>query len=568
MTRPQALRLNNGISWATFVFTSWLIVAPLAFLIIAAVTGGYPGQPVRQLTFDYIQHVYGSTKYLKPFSNTLLLAMLTALIVTPIGVFFAWLIARTDLRWKSGIGFSITLPIFISPLIGTLAWIALAAPGAGLINAWIGRALFGMSGNLVNIYSFPAIIFVMSLFYIPLCYLLTVAAFSRLDGTLEEAGRTVGCRPVQVWRYVTLPILMPSIISASLIIFILSAEQFAVPALLGVRGHFVTIPVLLYQGFNEGTIPPGEIAALATQLVAVTLLGVYFYRRIVRVARRYVTVTGRASAQRLANLGYWQVPALFLLGIYIALAVVLPCVALLVGSFQKYLTATFDASNWTLGNYVSLLDPYYLQVLWNTIWLATGGAFATVLLGFLIGYLTTRLRGVPVVGVDYVSSLPIAVPGIAMAAGLLWTYALLPLPIYGTALLLLIAFMARFLGYAVRLASTSFQQIDPSLEEAARMVGMSRLTMLRRIAFGLVRPSMISAWTLIFAFIVVEVSTTILLYTPQTATMAVAIFNAMESAGTVRGFTIAVVQLLIIAGLLLAARAVTGKVQEPLWTRS
>ena len=165
------------------------------------------------------------------------------------------------------------------------------------------------------------------------------------------------------------------------------------------------------------------------------------------------------------------------------------------------------------------------------------------------------------VGVDYVSSLPIAVPGIAMAVGLLWTYALLPLPIYGTALLLLIAFMARFLGYAVRLAATSFQQIDGSLEEAGRMVGMSRLGVLRRIAFGLVQPSMISAWILIFAFIVVEVSTTILLYTPQTATMAVAIFNAMESAGTVRGFTIAVVQLLIIGTLLAVMRRVAGKLQ-------
>ena len=127
-------------------------------------------------------------KYLKPLGNTLLLAVLTALIVTPIGVLFAWLVARTDLRWKNGIGFAITLPIFISPLIGALAWIALAAPSSGLINAWVGRAIFGMRGNLVDIYSFPAIIFVMSLFYIPLCHLLTVGAFSRLDGALVGGG--------------------------------------------------------------------------------------------------------------------------------------------------------------------------------------------------------------------------------------------------------------------------------------------------------------------------------------------------------------------------------------------
>lgn len=554
----QVTGLDQTISWSTFLLIAWIVAAPVAFLVYAAMSGGYPGDPNNAFTLDHVAKVYASTAYLQPLFNTLYLAVLTAIIVTPCGVLLAWLVARTDIYGKETISLLITLPIFISPLLGALAWIALAAPGAGLINAWIGHGLLGLSGNILNIYSFPSLVFVMSLFYIPLAFLLTVGNLKRLDGAMEEAGRTVGLTPVKVWFRITLPLLWPTIISAFLMIFILAAEQFAVPALLGVQGRFLTIPVILYQGYESGLMAPGEVAALATQLVAVTLLGVFLYRRTVRVARKYVVVTGKATASKLVQLGRWQWVALAGVGIYFAIAVALPCIALVIGSFQRFLTSHFDTANWTLANYKSLLDPYYIRVIWNTLSFAAFGALVTVVLGFTIGYLSTRLKGAAVVGADYLSSLPIALPGIAMAVGLLWTYAMLPLPIYGTAAILIIAFVARFIGYATRLASTSFQQIDPSLEEAGRLSGMTRMGVLRRIGFGLVSPSMVSGWIMVFAFIVVEVSTAILLYTPKTATMAVAIFNSMQSTGTVLGFTLAVVQLVIISVGLLVIRRLAG----------
>ena len=550
--------IDRLISWTTFLLICWIVAAPVGFLFYAAFSGGYPGDPKAALTLENVAQVYASTKYLEPLLNTLYLALITALVVTPCGVLLAWLVARTDFRWKGAVSTLIPVPIFISPLLGSLAWIALASPDAGLINAWIGRGLLGIEGNLLNIYSFPAIVFVMSLFYIPLAYLLTVGNLMRLDGALEEAARMTGCGPLGVWFRVTLPLLWPTIISAFLIVFILSSEQFAVPALLGIQSHFTTIPVILYEGYEAGGMAPGEVAALATQLLAVTMVGVFLYRRTVRMARKYVVVTGKATPSRPVSLGAWQWLALAGIVFYFACSVVLPCIALVLGSFQKFLTSHFSIANWTLDNYRSLLEPYYVRVIWNTLTLAAGGALLTVILGFVIGYLATRFKGPEVVGADYVSSLPIALPGIAMAVGLLWTYALLPLPVYGTAAILVIAFIARFIGYAARLAATSFQQIDPSLEEAGRMVGMTRIGVVRRVAFGLVGPSMISAWTLVFAFIVVEVSTAILLYTPKTATMAVAIFNSMQSTGTVLGFTLAVVQLVFISVALFVVRRLVG----------
>jgi iron(III) transport system permease protein len=548
---------DHVVSWSVFLLTTWIVAVPVGFLGYAAFTGGYPGKPGNALTLQYVAKVYASTAYLEPLLNTLYLALITALIVTPCGMMIAWLVARTDMKGKEIVGALMPVPIFISPLLGTLAWIALAAPEAGFINAWIGRGLFGLQGNLINMYSFGAIVFVMSLFYIPLAYLLMVGNLMRLDGAMEEAARTVGCRPSQVFFRVTLPLLWPTILPTFLIVFILASEQFAVPAFLGVQSRFETIPVILYHAFQNATLPQGEIAALASQLISVTLICVYLYRRTLKVSRKYVVVSGKASAPKIIRLGGWQWLALAAVGTYFALAVVLPCIALVIGSLQRFVTPNFAADNWTLANYETLLRPYYVRVISNTVILATVGAILTVLLGFVIGYLSIRLKGIAVVGADYVSSLPIALPGLAMAVGLLWTYALLPLPIYGTAVILIIAFVARFIGYAARLAATSFQQVDPSLEEAGRMVGMTRAGTVRRIAFGLVSPSMVAAWALVFSFIVVELPTTIMLYTPKTATMAVAIFNAMESTGSTIGFALAVVQLVfILVGLFIIRRMV------------
>jgi iron(III) transport system permease protein len=554
-------KLRIDLPWIVFLVVTWLVLLPLGFLLYGALMTGYPGQVGNTFTLDHLLAVYGSTKYLRPLVNTLWLATLTTAIATPTGTLLAWLIARTDLPSKRLVELAITTPLFISPLLGSLAWIGLAAPGSGIINAWLGHALWGLRTDILDIYSFPAIVFVMVIYYVPLSYLLTVGGFSRIDATLEEAGRTVGCNTWQVWSRVTIPLLTPTIIAAALMVFVLAAEQFAVPALLGIRGNFTTIPVLLYQGFNYDVTPPGEASALATQLVLITLLGVYLYRRTVRVARRYVTIAARGGTQRQVTLGQWTFAAWAFIAFYLALAVIFPCIALLMGSLQKFLTANLTFSIWTLDNYRSLLDPRYLHAILISLGLASAGAVTTVTLALIVGYLTTRSKSKIVVVLDYVSSITIAVPGIAMGVGLLWAYTMLPLPIYGTFFMLLIAYMTRFLGQSVRLAAAAFQQIEPNLEEAGRMVGLTPLGVLRVISLNLIKPSIISACTLIFIFIIVEIPATILLYTPATETMAVVLFNAMDTSGTVRGFTIGVVQIIVIFIALAVAYRRAGNVR-------
>jgi iron(III) transport system permease protein len=570
--RPPAARSSrrgrpDGLGLGALAAAAVFVVLPLGFLLFGAIRTGAPGQEGASFTLDHLQAVYASTKYLVPLRNTLVLAVLTTALAMPIGLVLAWMVARTDVRGRGFLEYLVITPMFLSPLLGTLAWVALAAPGSGFINAWLGRNLLSRDSDLIDIYSFWGIVFVMVLFYIPNVYLLNVGAFRQVDSSLEDAGRVVGASPRRVWFSLTAPMVLPSILSSTILIFILSAEQFVVPTLLGIKGDYETIPLLLYNGYSQGVMPLGEVAALATQLVVVAFVGLFVYRRVVRVSRRYVTITGKGSMQRRTVLGRWKIPLLVGMGVYILLAVVLPILALAVGSLQRYQTSRITAQIWTLDNYRRFFELDGLRGISNTVILGLGGGLLTVAFAFLIAYVCLRRRSVSTTLLDYVTSLSIAVPGIAMAVGLLWAYTTIPLPVYGTMALLVIAVIGRFVGQAVRLASASLTQVDPDLESAGRVSGMSRMQAVSRITFSVVRPSFVSAWIMVLILIVVEVATIIMLYTNESTTLSIVMWNSMSMTGVIAGFTAGIIQIAVVT-LLLGLLYRLSKTRSPKKRRS
>lgn len=548
---PVKRRLHwDGLSITALLAAAVFVLLPLGFLLYGAVRTGAPGQAGSSYTLEHLKAVYASTKYLAPLRNTLVIAVLTTAIAMPIGLVLAWLVARTDVRAKGALEYLIITPMFLSPLLGTLAWIALAAPGSGFLNAWLGRGLLSRSDDLIDIYSFGGIVFVMVLFYVPNVFLLNVGAFRQIDSAQEQAARVIGAAPRTVWLRITAPMVMPSLLSSTILVFILSAEQFVVPTLLGIKGDFKTIPLLLYNGYSQGQVPLGEVAALATQLVVVAMIGLFVYRRVVRISRKYVTISGKGSMQQATRLGAWKIPLLAGTGLYVLLAVVLPILALAIGSLQRYQTAKITAKIWTLDNYRRFFELDGVRGISNTVILGLGGGFLTVAFAFLIAYVCLRRRTLSTTLLDYVTALSIAVPGIAMAVGLLWAYTTLPLPIYGTMALLVIAVIGRFLGQAVRLASGSLTQVDPDLESAGRVVGLSPAKAMARITLGVVRPSFMSAWIMVLILIVVEVATIIMLYTNESTTLSIVMWNSMSMTGVIAGFTAGIIQIVVVTALL------------------
>lgn len=552
--------LDETVSAVVLVLVGALVILPLLFLLYGAFSTGSPGQKGNQLTLEHLRTVYLSGKYLGTLLDTVQLAALVTVFSTAVGTVFAWLVARTDMPGRRLFELLIIVPLFVSPLLGALAWVALAAPGSGFINAVL-RTFAGRTADLVDIYSFGGIVFVMFLYYVPYAYLFVVGALKNMDPALEEAARTVSAGVVATMWRVTLPLMLPALLSSALLVFVLAAELFSVPAMLGARVQIHTIPTVIYFGFQYGTVPVGEVSALATMLLWVTAAGIFLYRRTVAFSRRYVTVSGKGYRARPIELGPWRWAGWGLVMLYVLVAVVLPYLALLLGSFLKFLTPKLRPGSFTLDNYARITEPGTLVAIQNTLLLAVVTATATVLLAFVVSYLIVRGRGRVAVTMDYLSSLPVAIPGMALAVGLLWAYTILPVPIYGTIAMLLVAYMTRFIAYGVRIASSGLHQIDPELEEAGRLSGLSPLRAFRRIVLPLLRPSLISAWTLLFIFVVVEITATILLYTANTKTMAVVMWNAVEMAGSVGAFTLGVIQVTLVFGVLAGVYRVAGSLE-------
>jgi iron(III) transport system permease protein len=398
----------------------------------------------------------------------------------------------------------------------------------------------------------------MFLYHVPYVYLFMGGVLKNLDPILEDAARTIGAGIFATLRRVTLPLVLPALLSSGILVFVLAAEQFSVPAMLGLRGDFQTIPMLLFMGYQHNAAPAGEVAALATVLLWIALAGIFVYRRTVALSRRYVTVSGKGHRPRVVALGTWRYLALAAVSLYVVAAVVLPYLGLLLGSLLKFLTPRLRPENFTLDNYIKLAQPAQAAAIQNTLILAIAAATCTAILAFLVSFLVVRGKSRITGLVDYISSLPVAVPGMAMAIGLLWAYTTLPLPIYGTLAMLFIAYVTRFIAHAVRIASGSMHQIDPELEEAGRVVGLSRIQTFWRISLPLLRPSVISAWTLVFIFSLVEITATILLYTTDTRTLSVVVWNAVEMTGSTVAFTIGVLQITVVAIALAVTYRIAG----------
>ncbi|MBI3068766.1 MAG: ATP-binding cassette domain-containing protein, partial [Betaproteobacteria bacterium] len=449
-----------------FTLTAVLILAPVGYLVFGSLRSASPLTPDAVFTGANWLKVYGAGVYRTALLNTVLLGGTVALLSLVLGGILAWIVARTDAPWAGQLALPAVVPLMISNLITTLAWIALAAPRSGFINASF-DAWFG-TGTIFDIYSFSGIVLVLVMHYTAFAFVAVYAALRSVDGALEEASYMLGAGPVTTGLRMTLPLIWPTIAAAFLMIFVLVAENFHVPTLLGAPVGFQTLPTQIYVDMTVEPSQPPLAAAAGTMLLWIALCGTLWQRRILARASRYVTIGGKGSRQRLAGLGAWKYAATGLLLLYIFFAVVLPYVALVFTSFLNFLTPRVSLALLSFDNYRDLLEPENFEATKNSLlYSGLGGlviAFFYIFLSFLIKRSTGQFARV----IDYMVIVPTAIPALVLAVGMLWAFVGLPLPIYGTAAILLIAYFVRFIGYGVRQSRAALVQISDELSEAAR----------------------------------------------------------------------------------------------------
>jgi iron(III) transport system permease protein len=507
-----------------------------------------------------VSSVYLGSEYLGLLGDSVRLAIWVTLLCTIAGVAIAVLMARTDLPGKPLLELLVVMPLFISPFTGLIAWVALGSAKTGFVNT-LAATVFKATGidaaPLVDIWTYGGAVWVMFLFFTPFIYLFTVGSLRTMDGTLEEAARVNGASALQAIIRVTLPLSMPSILIGALTVFILTAETYTIP---GIIGSVAGFDVLAYRIFEDATGAPLKLAhaaAAATMLLVIAFFGMMLQRYITRSASRFVTVTGKGLRAEPMKLGKWKLPALLLISAYVVLTTILPLAALALFSFMRYSSGDLFGQPLSWVNYVQFFSGDDMRrALANTILLAFGAAAICVFAGAAISFMDVRRPGLATRTVAVLASIPVAVPGLVFGLGLLTV--VLKSPLYGTVWVLLLAYVAKYVPFGVMMSRGGLQQLHPDLEHAARMSGANSLQTVWYITLPLMRFTLLSALFCIVVLCFKELSASVMLYTKNSEVLSVLAWNYMGSGNYQFAATLGVVQCLIIIILMVAIRALFG----------
>jgi iron(III) transport system permease protein len=524
----RAVTVESVTCWVAALILAWLVLYPLIVLLIGSIRSDLPMRP-SEFTLQNFRTLFAEPANVRAILNTVVSSALATALAVVIGVSLAWITSRTDTPWPRFFDNAFVIPYYLSPFIGAIAWTLLANPRIGFLNGFATDVL-GFEDNPFNIYSLPGLVFVMALYYSPIVFLFVAGALRSMDPSLEEASRVHGVGALGTTLRVTLPVMMPAIASSALLVFLNAAGQFGIPAVIAIPMHYDVITTRIWVGL--GYFPPKytEAAAFAVVLLAFSTLIVLLQQRIL-ARKSYATVTGKGFRPALIKLGPWRAVACAVCVLYCLLSIVLPYSALLLISFQPYLSFAFEPSSWTLDKYVEVLfnNALTARATINSLVLGIGGATLTILFSLVISYtiLRTRMRARHIL--DYLASLPAGVPAVVFAVALLWGYISLPIPVYGTIWMLLIAYISHYIPFGVRATSSGLMQISAELEESSRVHGESWLATMRKIVVPLLKPAMTVGWILLFVEFIRSLSLSILLYSNDSVVMPVVIYELYET---------------------------------------
>jgi iron(III) transport system permease protein len=437
----------------------------------------------------------------------------------------AWFVARTDMLGKPLIYLCVFLSFAIPGMIEAVGWILLFGKGAGIANGVL-DANFGFT---LSIQSMLGMIFVQTLSWAPMVFLLLVGPFKAIDASIEDSARVSGARKLLVYRRITGPLLAPSILSVLILVIIRAVQAFEVPLFLGSPAGVQTFTTEIYGKLRRSYIPDyAEAAAFGTILVLLLLATLMYYHHVTKTASRYATVTGKAFRARIIPLkrGRWVAGAL---AVVLFLFYLAPVLAMVVTSFWPNVGASTGLGQFTMDNYESLAET---QSLWPGIQNSLTIGFVTATIATLMclaaAFLIVRSSIAGRQLLDHILSIPIVIPGTVLGLAFLVTYLRVPIAIYGTIWIFVLAYMAHYAPYAMRYLQPSLLQISKDIDDAGRVAGAKGSLVLRKILLPLVIPAVIGSWLYVFFHAFRDISIAAMVYTAQTPVVATQLLDMWQ----------------------------------------
>ena len=531
-----------------FVLLIIVVVAPVGMIIYNAVWD----KNTNSIDFSMFGEVLLAEGNVSAMWNTLVIGFFTTVLATLVGVFFAWLLARSDIPLKGFMRWLFKIPFMIPPFLGAMAWDMMLSARGGYVNRWI-MSWFHLKKAPININSVWGIIFVEVIYMFPFVYNQVVAALERMDPTLEESARIAGAKQFYVIRKVTLPLVVPAISSGMLLVLITSLANYGIPSMLGFSQKIYTLPtkiVDLMEAANGSFVGIRQATILSLLLIVVVGVALIVQNKLLNVGR-YDIIKGKSMRPALIKLRGAKYPLLVFSLLFLLIVVVAPLVIILLISFVKAYGLDFSIANFSLKNYDQILfqNSTVVTSAKNSLFLAVSAGILCLFLGVMLSFVIHKVRPKGRGVLEILAVLPYSLPGTVLAIGciLAWSGAF-GLNLYNTIWIILIAYVARYLSYTLKSCSASLQQVHSSLEEASRMCGATRLQSLTDVTIPLIKPAMLSSFFLVFLPAMRELTTSVLLVGPNSKTLGVAIYQLrsggyMSPAAALSVITIAIIMI-------------------------
>ncbi len=556
--RFDTSRLLIGLA---VVVVCFLALVPLILLFYSSISSARPGE-LGALTLDNYLKAYGVRQTYELLGNSMLYAVGTAIFAFVIGSVLAWLCARTNMPLK-GLLFTLSMvPMVIPGILNTIAWLFLLSPRIGLVNKML-MQLLGLTNPPFDVFSIWGMIWVEGLLLSPLVFLMMWAAFIAMDPSLEDSATMSGSGIFSTFRRVTLRLMLPAILAVLLIMFVRGLESFEVPALVGLPNRIFVFTSAIYVAIHDVPVDYGLAGAYSISLLAISAVGVYLYGRATTRREQFSTVTGKAYRPREIDLGPWRYVAAIFFVLYFLVVVGLPLLVLVWNSLIPYTAAPSMEllSKVSLKNYAEVLNYGKIrQTFINSAIAAIGTATVVMLLTSIISWIVVKTDMPGKRLLDSLTFLPIAFPGLTLGVGLIWVYLTLPIPIYGTLWILVIAYVTRFMPYGLRTCSSSMIQIHRELEEASMSSGGSWFQTFSRVTLPLLRPALLTGWIYVALISIRELSSSILLYSPGNEVLSIMIWDLWQGGEVQALASLGVIMVLSLSVLVFFFQRLGGRV--------
>ena len=558
---PRRFEWKWLVIGACVALVLYLAAMPLASVLWQSVHSPQTAGTPAQFTLDNFRSAYSSAETARLLANSLKFAFGASAVAFVVGTLLAWMNERTNTPFKRLFYALSIVPLVIPGVLFTVAWILLGSPRIGMLNL-LAQQWLGARVVVIDVYSLAGMVFVDGLHYSPMAFLLMSAAFRSMDPSLEESALMSGAGVLSVAWHITLKLAWPAMVATMLMLFVRAIESFEVPALLGLPAGIEVLTSAIYQAVHQYPSRFGIASAYAVMLLVITAAGMWFQSRLSTHGTRYATVTGKGFRPRPMDLGAWRYVTAGIFVAYFLLIVVLPFLVLLWSSFQPFYTAPSIAalSHLTLDPYRFIATyPMLGQSVWNSVVLSLSSATLIMLVTSVVCWIVVKTNLPGRWLLDNVASLPMVFPGLVLGLAIMIFYLNVPLGVYGTMWIMLIAYVTRFMPYGLRYNTTSMLQIHRELEESAAMSGATWTRAFRRVVLPLLKPGLLAGWIYIAIVSIRELSSSILLYSPGNEVVSIVIWELWENGQYVELSALGVLLIVALLALVFVAQAVARR---------